>query len=160
MTNRSPKSGQRTAICHFSLVICHFLSLRSQRLCGEIRFGCGWAALCSSVVSFILLVADNFSQSLAALLDSHLLILSKLWDCHLFGDQRGYNCPLCLSFPERGWVRTRSPSPSGRAEWERFIARPTRAWGAALPSRYCRATGRKTRSGSCGSRGRPGLSPV
>src|SRR3989442_6843779 len=93
MTNRSPKSGQRTAICHFSLVICHFLSLRSQRLCGEIRFGCGWAALCSSVVSFILFVADNFSQSLAALLDSHLLILSKLWDCHLFGDQRGYNCP-------------------------------------------------------------------
>src|SRR6266571_766024 len=79
----------------------------------------------------------------AALLDSHLLILSKLWDCHLFGDQRGYNCPLCLSFPERGWVRTRSPSPSGRAEWERFIARPTRAWGVALPSRYCRATGAK-----------------
>ena len=26
--------------------------LRSPRLCGEIRFGCGWAALCSSVVSF------------------------------------------------------------------------------------------------------------
>src|SRR6266498_640801 len=26
--------------------------LRSPRLCGEIRFGCGYAALCSSVVSF------------------------------------------------------------------------------------------------------------
>src|SRR5213592_2844207 len=27
MTNRSQTSGQRTAICHFSLVIGHFLSL-------------------------------------------------------------------------------------------------------------------------------------
>src|SRR5439155_20167270 len=32
-------------------------NFRSLRLCGEIRFGCGWAAPCSSVVSFILLVA-------------------------------------------------------------------------------------------------------
>src|SRR5438552_10223992 len=40
MTNRSQKSAQRTAICHFSLVICHlsFLSLRSARD-SVVRFG-------------------------------------------------------------------------------------------------------------------------
>src|SRR6266568_3759817 len=40
MTNRSQKSAQRTAICHFSLVIGHlsFLSLRSARD-SVVRFG-------------------------------------------------------------------------------------------------------------------------
>src|SRR2546426_11275599 len=30
MTNRSQKSGQRTAICHFSLVICHWSFTKSR----------------------------------------------------------------------------------------------------------------------------------
>src|ERR1044071_3128145 len=37
MTNRSQKPGQRIAIFHWSFVIGHFLSPRSQRLSGEIR---------------------------------------------------------------------------------------------------------------------------
>jgi len=33
--------NRTVVICHLSLVIGHFLSLRSQRLCGDIHFDCG-----------------------------------------------------------------------------------------------------------------------
>src|SRR6266699_896154 len=43
MTNRSQKCGQRTAICHFSLVICQ-TSLRELCISTVRFFGCGYAA--------------------------------------------------------------------------------------------------------------------
>ena len=77
MTNRSQKSGRRTAIGHFSLVIGHFLSQGSQRLYGEIRYWLRLAALSSSVVAFICLTVvldlEDFAPS----------------QCRLVGDDAG-----------------------------------------------------------------------
>src|SRR5205809_6745072 len=66
MTNRSWLSGLLTSICHWSLVISHLsfdgnilgasslecASCRTPKNTVDHSFGCGWAALCSSVVSF------------------------------------------------------------------------------------------------------------
>src|SRR5438552_4102454 len=67
MTNRSQKCGQRTAICHFSLVICHLPNFppRTLHLYGEILVAAMPRQVClsSSVVSFILSLHERYSES-------------------------------------------------------------------------------------------------